>query len=470
MKRSLVMVMALGLLLALVAGCGPKVQADARKTTDVVIIGGGGAGLTAAVEAASLGAKVILLEKRAALGGTTMMAGGGLDAGGSKWQKAAGVDYTAAKYLEDVKKYGNSKGIPELTKLLADQSAAALEWLEKQGFKFKLSNPALFPSRHTAEAGSPGVETVKALQAAATKAGVEILLETEATELVVDSKGTTLGVKAKQKDGKTLYVRGKATIIATGGYGANAAMLKELSPAWTDLQTNVVAPGSTGDGIKMAKAVGADLTHLEYVQAYHTVTTRGTVARGVEAGGAIFINSEGKRFVNELADNITASKAVLAQPGKKAFLVFGKGQQEAQAKNIETWKGQGILVEGKDAAELASKLGVPGANLTATLKAFNAAVKAGADAEFGRPRFGPALEGPFFALEIKPGVYATLGGIKINASGQVLKGGQPVSRLFAAGECVGGIFGENKFLVSTATANIVFGRVAAQNAVKSFKK
>lgn len=476
MRKIALVLVALSIVIS-VAACGgsapstPKVQADRTVTTDVVVVGAGGAGLTAAVEAVTLGAKVVLIEKTANPGGTTMLAGGGFDAAGTSLQKAANVDYPATRLADDIMKFGQNKGTKVLVDILAGKSGEAMDFLQKNGLKLRLANVQQYPTRHQAEAGGTGTETVKVLSEVAKSKGVTLEVNTTATELVVDAKGAVIGVKATDANKKTVFYSAKAVVLATGGFGANPQMLSEYLKDYPGIGSNLVARSATGDGIRMAKAIGADLVAMEHVQAYPTVSVKGAALRGVEGGGAILVNKQGQRFTNELTDNNTLSQAILRQEGKSAFLVFAGEYASRNEAAVKGFSDQGILLAGETVEELAGKMQVPAAALKATLDEYNKAVDAKVDTKFKRAALPLTHKQPkFYAISVQPAVYATLGGVRINDKGQVMKGTAVVPGLYAAGEVVGGIFGTNKFGVSTATSNIVFGRLAAQSAVASFKK
>jgi len=454
---------------ALCAGCpfrrAPAVRADRTVETDVVVVGGGAAGLAAAIEAADNGAKVILVEKTAALGGTTLRAGGGIDAAESPVQKQQNVNYPASQYEEDVFRYGEEKANRELTAVLARNSASAIEWLMSLGMPLVLADPARYPSRHRVPEGSFGVELIKLLASVAADKGVDVRTEERATEIIQDQKGAVTGVKTTGKDGKTTYFKAKATVIATGGFGADANLIERFAKDWAGIRTNLVAPSSTGDGIRMAEAIGADLTHMQYIQGFPTVTEKGATLRGLEPAGAILVNRSGERFVNETAKGVTVAAAMLRQEGKTAFLVMdGKFANQAA---VNTARDQGVLLEAEALDELAGKMNVDAAKLKAAVDEYNRGQKTGND-RFGRSTFPVRLEdAPWLAVQVFPAAYSTLGGLRVNQDAQVLKNARPISGLFAAGEVVGGIFGADKFGVSTTTAAIVFGRLAGRNAARA---
>lgn len=451
------------------AGCPPRVRADQTLRTDIVVIGGGAAGLAAAAQAAQDGARVILMEKTSALGGTTLRAGGGYDAAQTRWQQEANVNLPVAQLEQTVFDFGRQQGNRDLIKLFVTQSAAALDWLSGQGLKLKLANPARFPSRHTVTEGSPGVELVRVLQATLQQRGIQVLLDTTATELVTDRRRAVIGVKALTKDNRTLFVQARGTIIATGGFGASADMAAANLTAYPGIQTNLVAPSATGDGIRMAQAIGADLVQMGNAQAYPVATAKGNVLRGFEAAGAILVNNGGRRFVNELGDSNVVSQAILGQPAKTAWLVFDHAFREANQASVAAIPAD-LLAAGQTPEELGARAGIDGAQLKSTINSYNSYVAGRSDPEFQRPNLQvPLNRAAFHAVRVNPSIYGTLGGIAINTDAQVLRGGQPVPGLYAAGDTVGGTFGYNRAGVTGTTSAVVMGRVAAKSAQRNLR-
>ena len=295
---------------------------------------------------------------------------------------------------------------------------------------------------------------------AAEDKGVQFVMETAATELVV-TDGKVTGVKA----GDTTYT-GKAVILATGGFAANTEMVLKYKPDYKGFVcTN--APGMTGDGIVMATAIGADTVDMEQIQIHPTVSqeTSALITEGLRGDGAILVNSEGKRFFDEVGTRDAVSAAEVAQPGGFAWLIVDNKMVEASSV-IAGYIKQGLTVEGADVEALAAAMGVDGAALVETMDKWNACVEAGKDEEFGRTSFANKLdEGPYYAIKVAPGVHHTMGGLKINTNTEVLDAsGNPIPGLFAAGEVTGGVHGANRLGGNAVADIIVFGRIAGQQA------
>ncbi|MDK2925638.1 MAG: fumarate reductase flavoprotein subunit [Bacillota bacterium] len=481
MKKYLVVAVVLTLLALSLGGCaqapkGGEVKGTANElSTDIVVIGAGGAGLTAAVTAKSAGADVIVLEKMPFIGGNTLRATGGLNAAGTKYQEAAGIEDSPDIHYADTMKGGKNKNNPELVRTLVDNANGALEWLNSMGANLVhvvIAGGSTNPRTHAPEGGAPvGPVIIRTLEKAAKEQGIQILTDTEATEILTDGKGTVTGVKAVSKDKGELVIKAKAVIVATGGFGADPEMVAQYNPALKGFDTTN-HPGATGDGIKMATAIGAATVQMENIQTHPTVVPHKgiLITEAVRGTGAILVNHKGERFVDELETRDVVSKAILNQEKGTAFVLFDQGVRD-NLKAVEEYAKLKLLVEANTLSELAGKLGIPADNLEATVKKYNEFVAAGKDSDYGRQHLQRKLEkAPFYAVEVTPAVHHTMGGLAINTKAEVLnKDGKPIPGLYAAGEVTGGIHGANRLGGNAVADIVVFGRIAGQQAAEYVK-
>lgn len=442
--------------------------------TDVVVVGAGGAGLTSAITARNKGANVILLEKMAIVGGNTLRASGGINAAGTKQQAEAGIKDSPELFYEDTMKGGYYKNDPVLVKIMTQNSASAVEWLESIGAEITggvgLSGGSSVNRSHKAKDGAAiGSYLVPVLKKEADKQSIDIRLESKVTGIIADAKGSAIGVNVEKKDGTQYRVFAKSVVLATGGFGANLDMVTYYNPELKDFQTTN-HPGATGEGILMAQSLGAVLVDMNEIQ-IHPTTYPGNgylISESVRGDGAILVDHQGKRFINELLTRDVVSKGVLALPEKTAFLLFDS-KVPKKLKLVNDYIKNGYTVEADTIEGLAAKIGVDPKNLKATIEKYNFAVDKKKDEEFGRASLVLKLDEPkYYAVEITPGIHHTMGGVKINASAEVLTfGDKPIKNLYAAGEVTGGVHGGNRLGGNAVVDITVFGIIAGQNAAKN---
>ena len=453
----------------------PEAAAAAEKTAetldcDVVIVGASGAGLTAAVRATQAGAKVLVLEKMPFAGGNSLKASGGMNCAGTKFQEAAGItDSGVPEFIEDTMNGGHGINDLALVTTMAENSAEAVDWLESIGAplpKVAATGGTVHKYLHSPEDGSPvGEYLVAKLDEEAKKNGIEVMLNTTATEILMDG-GTAVGVKANDAE-HDYTINARAVVLATGGFGANFELMCAFNPSLANAVTTN-HPGATGDGILMAEAVGAATVDMDQIQLHPTVyqATSMLVSEKMRSLGAILVNQNGVRFTNDLATRDAVSNAELEQPGGYAWIIFDQNlvdNNKSAAKYIE----QGMAVTGETYEALAKAMDVDVDAFVKTMETWNAAVATGEDAEFGRNNGMDAdlSTAPFYAIQIAPGIHHTMGGVKIDTATRVIDtAGQPIPGLFAAGETTGGVHGGNRIGGNAVCDFVVFGRIAGANA------
>ena len=278
--------------------------------------------------------------------------------------------------------------------------------------------------------------------------------------------GRAVGVKADSETAD-YTINAKAVILATGGFGGNEQMIVENNPALAGyVSTN--APGATGDGIKMAQAVGADVVDMDQIQLHPTVEqrTRMLITEAVRGNGAILVNKEGKRFVNEMETRDFVSAAEIEQTDGCAYVIFDQNLRDNVAA-VEKYFGIGVVSEGATIEDLAGEIGLDPVVLSRTLADWNKAVANQKDPEFGRTTAMDAdlSTAPYYAILIAPGIHHTMGGLKIDVNGEVLNTkGKAIPGLFAAGEVTGGVHGGNRLGGNAVADVVVFGTAAAESA------
>lgn len=491
---------------------------DAVYDCDIVVVGAGGAGMTAAITAADAGKSVIVLESQAMVGGNSVRATGGMNAAKTLTQdtnefaEAAGLEKTLkaaadsyadhevitrlaatvaeqwAAYQADPKGYFDSvelmeldtliggKGInnPELVAALVENSAESIDWLAAIGAD--LPSVGSFggasvkrihrPVNAEGKTVSVGSFIVPVLEKSAQEHGVQILVNTTAGSILTDDSGAAVGVSATGKDGETVTVNAKAVVLATGGFGANLDMVVQYKPELAGFMTTN-APGIQGKGIEMAAAIGAATVDMEEIQIHPTVQfdSAALITEGLRGDGAILVNAEGKRFIDEVGTRDVVSAAEVAQTGSYSWLVIDQAMAEASAV-IQGYIKAGYAIEGADYAALADAIGVDAAAFSATMEGWNKAVADKNDPDFGRTSFAAALDtAPYYAIKVTAGVHHTMGGLMIDTAARVLNAeAQAIAGLFAAGEVTGGVHGANRLGGNAVADFVVFGRIAGQSA------
>lgn len=487
---------------------------DSTVDADVVVVGAGGAGMTAAITAAAEGKSVVILESQSMVGGNSVRATGGMNAGKTVYQdenefgESAGVEKTlktaAEKYadnetitalaktvseqwaayqanptgyfdsveLMELDTMIGGKGIndPELVETLCANSADAIDWLDEHGIT--LHNVSSFggasvkrihrPVNAEGKTVSVGSYMIPLLQENCEKAGVKMMLDTTATEILTDANGAAVGVKATGASGETVTVNAKAVVLATGGFGANLDMVVKYKPELKGFMTTN-APGIQGQGIEMAQAIGAATVDMDQIQIHPTVeaNTAALITEGLRGDGAILINEEGQRFIDEVGTRDVVSAAEIAQTGSYSWLVVDQAMADASSV-IQGYIKKGYTVTGATYEELGEAMGVDAAAFAETMEKWNGYVEAKNDPDFGRTSFAnPLNTAPYYAVKVTAGVHHTMGGLKINANTEVLnEKGEVIPGLFAAGEVTGGVHGANRLGGNAVADFTVFGRIA----------
>ena len=491
---------------------------DRAMDADIVIVGAGGAGMTAAITAAEAGRSVVIVESQAMVGGNSVRATGGMNAADTpnqdenEFTEAAGVEKTlqtaasewadhevitalAATVAEQWAEYqanpvgyfdsaelmeldtligGHGINDPALVETLCTNSADAIAWLGEQGIELTSVGAAGGASvkrihRPLDDEGlviSVGSYIIPRLQSKCEELGVEILLNTTANKILTDADGAAVGIEATDKDGATVTVNAKAVVLASGGFGANLDMVTEYKPELEGFMTTNAA-GAQGQGIDMAVAIGAGTVDMDQIQIHPTVEYNSShlITEGLRGDGAILVNTEGKRFIDEVATRDVVSAAEIAQPGSFSWLIIDQDMVDVSSV-IQGYIENGYTFSGETYEELAEAIELDPAVFAETMNNWNAAVAAGVDEEFGRTSFVDPLDtAPFYAIKVTAGIHHTMGGLTINPQTQVLAGdGTVIDGLYAAGEVTGGVHGGNR-LGGTAVADfVVFGRIAGEQA------
>ena len=457
---------------------GDKIYKDG--TCDIVIVGAGGAGLSAAVAAAETDGslKIIVLEKQGIIGGNTNNSTGGINAAETDVQKGLGIEDSKKLFYDDTMKGGKYENIPSLVENLVKHAPVTISWLTGLGADLSdvgLMGGSSVKRTHRPKGGSAiGPHLMKVLNDASSRKNIEIRTSNKVLDLLSAVDGSVTGVKVQNANGSTYSLTAKAVIIATGGFGANLEMVTSLQPSLKGFAT-LNHPGATGDAFGWMTAIGGATIQMANIQIHPTAeaTNHILITEAVRGNGAILVNHESKRFCNEMDTRDVVSAAILKQTQGEAFLIFDQGVRKSLA-SIETYANQHLLKEGATMAELAEAIGIPAADLEATLNRYNAQQKVGVDEDFGRSasQMTAALEtAPYYAVCVTPAIHHTMGGLSVNTDTQVLRtDGTPIPGLYAAGEVTGGLHGANRLGGNGVADIVVNGRLAGIAAAQRASK
>ena len=458
--------------------------------TDVCVVGGGGAGLASAIAAVQAGANVIVLEKCGITGGSTNVSEGALNAVDPERQDKQGIEDSVETFYDTTIKGGHEQGTPELVHYLTDNALDSVHWLESLGVEFKdecgsatgsLGERSHYPATPSGNTASRSFQKF----ISDTADTITLLNDMQATELITNEAGDVVGVKALYDGADEVTVNAKAVIIATGGFGANVEYRQSVNDGvWKEVVlddsigcTNI-KPCAQGEGLALAEGAGAELIGLSDIQ-LHPCGTPGTgLMEDIRTSGRnrIFVNKEGKRFVNEGAERDVLCKNIFAQPDGTYWVVVNTlrypdpDEPDANGATINNMLALQHIVTGETVDELAKAMDVDAANLQASIDAYNAVV-GGAEDEFGFVADNTAdaemVDGPWYACRKVPTVHHTMGGIHVNVESEAVSAdGKVIPGLYAAGEVTGGIHGSNRLGGNAIADCMTFGRNAGTNAAK----
>lgn len=359
-----------------------------------------------------------------------------------------------------------------LVHTLVENAPSTLDWIAGMGADLSdvgLMGGSSVKRTHRPKGGlAIGPHLIKVLFDEAVGKGVEIRTGNTVLDVLMSSDGRACGVRVGQSGGPDYTIRAKAVIIATGGFGANLSMVSAYCPQLSGFST-VNHRGATGDAFSWVEKFGAELYQMEKIQTHPTVDVRNSlmITEAVRGNGAILLNREGKRFVNEMDTRDVVSEAILSQTNGTAFLFFDQGVRKSLSA-IDNYDKLGLLVQSSDLASMALKTGMDEAALSRSIQRYNGFQSCGDDADFNRSSVQmpvPLTVAPYYVVEVKPAIHHTMGGIHIDSRARVLDmQGRPVEGLFACGEVTGGVHGGNRLGGNGVADIVVFGRIAGREA------
>lgn len=451
---------------------------------DVIVIGAGMAGHCAAIEAARQGGHVLLLEKTALYGGSTRMCGGAFAFAGTEVQKKNDIPDSAALLEEDLLKAGKYRNDAALVHVYAERQYEAYEWLQAMGLRFdkvSLSGSQSVPRNHSIDP----VLVLETLHSQALAAGVTYRANAGVERLLTAGDAQSREVVGVVLAGGERIAAGGGVVIATGGFSRAADLVERFAPHLRTARP-MGGLGNTGDGLRMAWALGADLIDMGYAKGtFGAPVGKPSPGREDDAPrlvsamyrGAIVVNASGRRFVNESVSYKTIGDRCLEQPDALAFQVFDQQvmDQSSPLPTVADFRGAldtGLVQQADTLEKLASKLGIDMAGLLSTVARYNRACDGAEPDEQGRTSLSTGYgkptrvaKGPFYGLACTTGLTSTYCGLHTDTDARVLDVyKQPIAGLYATGEVMGGFHGETYMSGSSLAKGCIFGRLAAQHA------
>ncbi len=490
MKKFVSLALVLTLMLTMITGCGASsnsTDANAENTSskydkevDFLVIGGGGAGLAAAIEASDKGVEnVLIVEKLGQIGGTTFISQGMIAGFDSKVQKAEpSVPTNFDEMYANLMRNASYRLDPDLAKITVGRCGQTIDWLvDRLEMPFKddvLVGYGPLEMMHVVDGAGEGMRAP--FQAALDKAGIEVMTETTATQIITDETGKAVAVKCNTKDGEKT-IGAKAIMIATGGYANNPELTARLDPEYKG--TYGIGFGScTGDGLVMASNIGAALTHTDHLMAVlkdyeimseHNGTSGSANVSGLisKSSNLVFVGADGKRFMNErdqgyMSQNL--NRPIFDQMHKDGTGYVWAISDEATITENKTPRASEMeFIKADTVEELAEKIGVDAAALNETVTSYNKAVKEGFDAQFKRtPDQGlTELKAPYIAVAVVPCEIITYGGVARNEWAEVIRAdGSIIEGLYVAGEASA----NSAYMGFTISNALTWGRIAGESA------
>ena len=474
-----------------VLGPGSPVRSQTPPGADVIIVGAGISGLSAALEAARGGVEVQFVDVWSVYGGHAVMSGGGVAIIDSDFQRAHGIVDTPELASEDFFNRGEDPD-PYWVDYYTQNSRVELgQWLESLGVRWLSLNPQPGNSvRRFHRTDGRGLGLVTPIYREVLRhPNVSFRWNFRVTELLVE-QGRVTGVRGEDtRSGEADELRAPRVLLATGGFQSNLEMVRRFWPA------HLAEPGelligsglnSVGSGHDLASRVDAGFHRMDHQWNYpwglpHPQYPGEGRALAARNEVSIWVNGDGRRFVNELADPTVLLAAVVAQSpstywaifdddDNESFYVSGSGWDNFQRIREEILDNALLTTQAATLAELAHAIGQDAGRLGTTVARYNAMVEQGVDEDFGRFSSADDLaplaridQPPFYAIQFFPMTRKSMGGVRVDRQMRVVReDGTPIPGLYASGELTGfaGVNGSAGLEGTFLGPAILTGRVA----------
>lgn len=446
---------------------------------DVIVLGGGLAGCAAALSVAETGRGVLLLEKLGSTGGSTVRSAGLSAFAGTDEQAAQGIDDDAGSLRHDLWETGLRRNDPALVDVYCREQLPVYGWLKSLGVTYGSVHAAAgqsVPRSHPTDTRA----LLDVLLARTTALGGRLRTGVAAHRLITRD-GQVTGVECRTSGGETVPIAARAVVIATGGFSQNPSLLSRFAPQMERALRGGGA-GSQGEGLLMALKLGAGLVDTPYIKGTYGIYPEpspyehGTGVLAVYKG-AIAVDADGRRFVDESLPYKVIGDASLSRRGGVTYQIFdatvmADSDGEVPIYDFASRARDGLLVQADTLAGLAAGLGVPADELERSVGRYNAAIHDGRPDEFGRSHLSgnvgaprPLETPPFYGHPSGTVVLATYCGLTVGTSAEVLDVfGEPIPGLYAAGEVMGGLHGGGYVTGTSIGKAAIFGRLAGRSA------
>lgn len=483
-----------------------EVPVEWDETYDVIVVGAGFAGMSAAFSAGEAGAKTVLIEKLSNTGGNSATNGGQYAAYTSREAARLQEEFdlvpdTAEKHIEDTMNGGDLMSNEALVEEMVLGSPYVFNLLLENGLEIR--NTLARPGGHygyrtyvTKEQVGSDITNVQR-KMVDRQENVTLELGTKMVEIyrTRDESNRVVGIRVAVDGGYKTIRAEKGVVLATGGFSSNVEMRETQVPYLTaDIPTTNIRVASTGEGIYLAQAIGANTTQMSNIQRYPFADPNTGVLDKYAVWpftgpsyGIVYIDWQGNRYVNEGERRDVCSNAAANSGFISTYSIFTEPVVPFTAEGeIEEGVVEGRVLKGDTLEELVEKINafaikgeypaVSAENLKATIEKHNSYIDSGVDPDFGKVMAATMVrieEGPYYAVPQYPSVHHTMGGLVINTRTEVKDiYGNIIPGLYAAGEVTGGVHGTNR-LGSNADADactfgFIAGYVAATGEIPEF--
>ncbi|MGQ9676257.1 MAG: FAD-dependent oxidoreductase [Chloroflexota bacterium] len=442
---------------------------------DILVAGAGGCGLVAALAAAEKGAEVLVLEKCSRATGNTALSQGMVLAGGSRFQREAGLtEATPERLASDILRKNRYQSSPALTYALARVSGPLVEWMaDSLRVDLELVTDFKYPGYSQFWAHCPpsrsGAELMDYLLKAI-KRQPRIQLVTNASVIdLIDVNGAVVGAVVETMGRER--VGAKKTILAVNGFAGNREMVARYCP---DIAGSLYFghEGNTGEGMVWGERLGAALDCMSAYQGHASVAhPHGILITWVTMiNGGFLVNKDGRRFGDESCGYSEYAREVLKQPERLAYVIIDQRIYDSvlSFQDVRQCVENGVFVHRQSVKELAEALHVNPSGLAEELSTFNATARGLVADRFGRRIDTPPLEPPFIGATVEAALFHTQGGLRVDSHGRVLRrDNTPIPNLYAGGGTAVGVSGngpEGYMGGNGLLAALGFGKIAGDHA------